>query len=137
MGVPVICWTLHNMVIFFTDHSNATSSRPSPTILFQGRKSCVAGERFSNGCSYDFDSCKVENTLYKLFPSILCDHSQVFADMFRSGAGITGLDSEGENDQAVSYGWPNGEGKKDKCPIVIPELSTTEFDMFVEYHFGR
>ena len=66
-------------------------------ILFQGCKSYVADKHFSNECSYDFDSCKVENILYKLFPSILCDHSQVFADMFYSDAGIIGLDSEGEN----------------------------------------
>ena len=56
--------------------------------------------------------------------------------MFHCGSSVSGSDSEDES-KGVSYSWPNGEGKSDKCPIFILELSTMEFDMFVEYHFGR
>ena len=63
---------------------------------------------------------QVEFTLYKLYHPILVEESQVFAGLFGYGS------------DAI----PN-EGKTDKNPIFLPNLTTEVFDMFVQFKFGQ
>lgn len=62
---------------------------------------------------------QVERTLYKLYHPILAEESQVFASLFHYGSNAV----------------PN-EGKTDNNPIMLPDLTTEVFDMFVQFKFG-
>ncbi|KAF8124432.1 chitin synthase-domain-containing protein [Boletus edulis] len=60
----------------------------------------------------------VENTLYRLSMGNLGRHSQILADMFKTG------------------GQDPHQGRNDDHPIEIPQLPMSTFDLFVEHHFG-
>ena len=62
----------------------------------------------------------VENTLYKLYHGILVGESNIFVYLFDIGS----------CKQMV-------EGTINECPILLPNLTTKAFDLFVEYKFGR
>ncbi|KIJ59589.1 hypothetical protein HYDPIDRAFT_33029 [Hydnomerulius pinastri MD-312] len=94
-----------------------------------------SGTEVSHHPQYYFDDgshvFRVENTLYKLSRTNLSRHSHVFADMF--GAGKTQSGSEGT---AAVVAGSNTEGASDDQPILLPDLSASTFDLFLEHHFG-
>ncbi|KAH7888174.1 hypothetical protein F5I97DRAFT_1829012 [Phlebopus sp. FC_14] len=75
---------------------------------------------------------QVEDTLYQLYPFILCNHSDFFADMFLAPHETslrTMIGNTGQDDLLVSFQHPNGDGKSDTSPMFLPDLSTATFDI--------
>ena len=63
---------------------------------------------------------QVERTLYKIYPPMLVQESDVFASLFEYGS--TAVPTEGETDES---------------PIFLPGLCSEVFNLFVEFKFGR